>query len=433
MSKAQELRQRRADLLKSMQGLTAKADAENRDFNSDENKEFGEKEAEVVSLNSRIEREERMMGLENAVGSSKAAAYEPADDTRSVQKEQKKSETSQWDSAGAFFRAVVQAGTPGHRVDPRLVEERGTGLSAGIASDGGFAIPSDFANDLLARVYSTGEIASRVKRIPLSAQSNSLKINVIDESSRVTGSRFGGVRAYWMDEAEAYVASKPKLRQMEWKPKKLGAVCYMTDELMEDAPALQAVVQDAFVKEMTFAVEDAIIRGDGSGKPLGILNSDALVSVTKENAQSGTVVKENIAKMRARLIASSRPNAVWFINQEVEPQLNLLTLGDLGAYFPAGSLANSPEDRLYGRPVIPVEYCSALGTVGDIIFADLSEYVVVEKGSIKMQSSVHVRFLYDEQVLKFTYRVDGQPVWNKALTPYKGASSLSPFVVTETR
>jgi HK97 family phage major capsid protein len=124
---------------------------------------------------------------------------------------------------------------------------------------------------------------------------------------------------------------------------------------------------------------------------------------------------------------------VWFINQAVEPQLNLLTLGDLGVYFPAGSFANAPEDRLFGRPVIPVEQCSALGTVGDIVLADLSEYVMIDKGSVQMQSSIHVRFLYDEQVLKFTYRVDGQPVWNSALTPYKGSSSLSPFVGIETR
>lgn len=430
----QELRQRRADLLKSMNALTAKADAEKRDFTPDEEKEFDGKEAEVKSINKRLEVEERMARLETGAPAPSAPVYEPADDTRGVQQEQKQSEKRAWGTFSEFLQAVVDASTPGKRFDPRLRENRATGLNEAISSDGGFVVQSDFANQLLTRVYNEGALASRVRRIPISGQANGLKINVIDETSRATGSRFGGVRAYWMAEAEQYTASKPKIRQVEWKLQKLGAVCYLTDELMADATALQAVVEEAFVKEMAFAVDDAILNGDGSGKPLGILKSNALVSVAKESGQAAaTVTKDNIVKMRARLFAPNRPNSVWFINQDVEPQLNLLTLGDLGVYFPAGSLANAPEDRLFGRPVLPIEQCAALGTVGDIVVADLGEYTMVEKGSVQMQSSIHVRFLYDEQVLKFTYRVDGQPVWNSALTPYKGSETKSPFVALATR
>lgn len=436
MSKIQELRQRRAELLKSMNALTAKADVENRDFTSDEDKEFGEKEAEITAINNRLEREERMAKMQSAVSDSTGAVYEPADDTRAAQVDQNKSEKRTWGTFSEFLQAVVDASTPGKRFDPRLRESRGTasGLSEAVSSDGGFIVQSDFANELLQRVYNTGAFASRVRRIPISAQANGLKINVIDETSRATGSRFGGVRAYWMSEADAYTASKPKMRQMELKLQKLGAVCYLTDELMADGTALQSVVEDAFVREMAFAVDDAILNGDGAGKPLGILRSNALVSVAKESGQAAaTVLKDNIVKMRARLFAANRANSVWFINQAVEPQLNLLTLGDLGVYFPAGSLANAPEDRLFGRPVIPVEQCAALGTVGDVVLADLGEYLMIDKGSVQMQSSIHVRFLYDEQVLKFTYRVDGQPVWNSALTPYKGSDTLSPYVALATR
>lgn len=430
----QELRQRRADLIKSMNALTAKADAEKRDFTSDEEKEFDGKEAEVKSINKRLEVEERMARLESGAPASRAPVYEPADDTRGVQHEQKQTERRAWGSFSEFLQAVVDASTPGKRFDPRLRENRATGMNEAVSSDGGFVVQSDFANQLLGRVYNEGVLASRVRRVPISAQANGLKINVLDETSRATGSRFGGVRAYWMAEAEQYTASKPKLRQMEWKLQKLGAVCYLTDELMADATALQAVVEDAFVREMAFAVDDAILNGDGSGKPLGILKSAALVSVAKESGQAAaTVVKDNIVKMRARLFAANRTNSVWFINQAVEPQLNLLTLGDLGVYFPAGSLANAPEDRLFGRPVLPIEQCAALGTVGDIVLADLGEYVMIDKGNVQMQSSIHVRFLYDEQVLKFTYRVDGQPVWNSALTPYKGSDTLSPYVALATR
>ena len=32
------------------------------------------------------------------------------------------------------------------------------------------------------------------------------------------------------------------------------------------------------------------------------------------------------------------------------------------------------------------------------------------------------RFLYDENVFRFIYRVDGKPIWNKPLAPYKSGN-----------
>jgi len=63
----------------------------------------------------------------------------------------------------------------------------------------------------------------------------------------------------------------------------------------------------------------------------------------------------------------------------------------------------------------------------------LSEYQMIEKGGVQAASSIHVRFVYDESVFRFVYRVDGQPKWNLPLTPYQSANTLSPFVVLEAR
>ena len=85
------------------------------------------------------------------------------------------------------------------------------------------------------------------------------------------------------------------------------------------------------------------------------------------------------------------------------------------------------------RPVVPVEQCNVAGSVGDIVLGDLSQYILIYKGGMQAASSIHVRFLYDENVFRFIYRVDGQPVWNNPITPYKGAGSLSPFVTLAAR
>ena len=88
---------------------------------------------------------------------------------------------------------------------------------------------------------------------------------------------------------------------------------------------------------------------------------------------------------------------------------------------------------MFGRPIVPLEQCSSLGAVGDIILGDMSQYLLIDKGGINSASSIHVRFLYDESVFRFIYRVDGQPIWNKPITPYKGSNTLSPFVTLAAR
>ena len=48
------------------------------------------------------------------------------------------------------------------------------------------------------------------------------------------GSRQGGVRGYWADEATEKTASKPKFREINLHLHKLIGLVYLTDELMED-------------------------------------------------------------------------------------------------------------------------------------------------------------------------------------------------------
>lgn len=343
-------------------------------------------------------------------------------------------------SLGQMLSAVMRAGIPGGNVDPRLFKAAATGMGETVPSDGGFLVQQDFSNELLTQVFETGILASRCRRIQISNNSNSIKLNGIDETSRAS-TRSGGILGYWKDEAAQKTASKPKFRKIELNLNKLIGLCYATDELLQDASALEGVIRSGFQSEFGFLLDDAIINGTGSGQPLGILNSGGLVSVGKEAGQAAsTVVAENVIKMYSRIFASSRPNAVWLINQNIEPQLFTMSLavgtGGVPIYMPAGGLSGQPYGTLFGRPVIAIEQAATLGTQGDIIFADLANgYILAEKGGIQADMSIHVQFIYDESVFRFVMRVDGQPVRASALTPYKGGASYtqSHFIALDTR
>ena len=69
----------------------------------------------------------------------------------------------------------------------------------------------------------------------------------------------------------------------------------------------------------------------GAGQPQGILNSDCLITVAEASGQTAaTVVTQNVLTMWSRMWAPCRQNSVWLIHQDVEPQLQQMTLGTGG-------------------------------------------------------------------------------------------------------
>ena len=313
-----------------------------------------------------------------------------------------------------------------------------TGLHEGLGATGGFLVDTDRGGSLMQRVYSVGELLRRVDMVGISPNSNGMTFYGVNETARADGSRRGGIRAYWAAEGGAKTASQPAFRQLELRLHKVVALVYATDELLQDANALESWIMQNLPEELRFVVEDAIIRGTGVGMPQGILASGALVTQDAEAGQAAdTVVSQNIMHMWSRLWAPSRRNAVWLINQDVEPQLYQMNLGvgtgGVALYQPPGGLSQTPYSTLMGRPIIASEYADTVGDLGDIMLLDFSEYQMIEKGGIQTASSIHVAFTTDETCYRFVYRVDGISKWNAPLTPYQSALTQSPFIALEAR
>lgn len=349
-----------------------------------------------------------------------------------------RAEDKPFDGMGDFFRSVVQAEQQPGRMDPRL---RASGANTQVSSEGGFAVPAGQVNIFLDTMFQSGEVLSRVTRRPISV-GNTYSERLLKESSRVSGSRFGGITTGWVGEGNDITASKPALREVNLTLRKVAAAAYLTEEQIADGPALESFIKQAAPEALRFAVEEAIYAGTGAGQPLGFLNAGGLVSQAIEGTQTiantSEFIWKNAAKMYGRMPASMRANAFWFINQELYANIITSTAGAAanGAttlFMAPGRLADAPNGAILGRPIVPVEYASAQGTVGDFVFANLSDYLLIDKGGISQAQSLHVRFLQDEQVLKFTYRVDGAPRTNVAVTPNKGSDTQSPYIALAAR
>ncbi len=322
----------------------------------------------------------------------------------------------------------------GRNLHPRLkgLESLATkaalGLNEAVPSQGQFLLEPTLSSDFLKPIHEEGPFTSMANRLPVSANSNYGWINGIDETSRATGSRWGGVRGYWRAEASAVTASKPKFRRINWEIKAVEALMYVTEEQLNDAAMTDAIVRQSAIEEINFLVNDALLNGDGVGKPLGILRSDALVSIAR--AATSAISHADILNMWQRMSARNRNNAVWFINSEAEPQLDQLTFtsGSTGILSPYVNYSVTGVMQVKGRPVVVTEFNSALGTAGDILLADMSEYLFWEKGGVNTSVNPWLQWLTSEEAFKFTYRCDGQTSHYSPITPFKGSATQSAFV-----
>lgn len=433
---------KKTELLKKIEALRAAQDARFARFEvSDQNTDLVALKGEIEAGNAELTKlRSDLEALESIEAAVRQRETERLADTRRATVDEPNAAKKPWTGLGEFLGAVYNAEAAIQTGQLSAVDVRlASGLNEAVGSDGGFAVSTDMSNRLIEQSFASGVLSSRCMTQPISSASNSVKLPAMDDKDRTTGNRWGGVRAYWTAEAAQITATTPKpLQSLELKLNKLAALVYMTDELLADQTAMQAYVDRAVPAEIAFVIDDAILRGNGVGKPFGILNSAALVSQAAEGSQTAdTVNLQNVVKMYSRMPANRKSNAVWFINSEVFPQLQTMASAATSAsqlvYMPPGGVSGAPYGTLFGRPIIEIEHASALGDVGDISFMDLSAYLLATKQGVQRDVSIHVKFIYGETAFRFTVRVDGKPEWTSVITPYKGSNTQSPFVVLAAR
>lgn len=454
-----ELKARLVELNEKGKAIQAKADAEKRELNADEQKELEALFNEFESVEADIKRREILdqqsarlsePGARQVAASTNTPPVTNAAPAHAPRAGMQNSllptleERARWGfrDFGEFCSSVRAAATNPSGMDQRLIQNAlSTYGSEAVGADGGFAVPPEWRSQINQLVAGEDSLLSRTDQ--QTAAGNSITFPV-DESTAWQST--GGILAYWDSEAATMTQSKPALREVQIKLHRLTALVPVTDELLEDSAALGSYVSRKAGEKLAFQVNNAIINGTGVGQPLGILNAPCTVSVAKIASQvAATVHAKNVVAMMARMPAASFGRAVWLVNQDVMPQILQLgfpvtdgttTVAGAGAlYMSPGQFANqSTYGSILGRPIVVTEACSTLGTVGDIVLADLSQYLtVVKSGGVKSDTSIHLYFDQNTTAFRFVQRMSGQPWLSAAITRKNGSNTLSHFVTLATR
>ena len=437
MSRLKELRQERADLTKEAKAMLDKAAEEKRDLNEAEATTFDAIQVKQAACAKALEREEWIIEQ----GKLLSTATDPREGS-GIEVVTPKNRFKSFGEQLQAVKAAALAKQHGGQIDQRLIGALASGGSANVGSDGGFLIEEQFMPGIMKRAVETGVLWPRAVNIPIGAGADRLEYKEWDDYDQSAGTVYGGIQVYWRAEAEAVTAKKPAMTDGEIKLCDLMGTARLTGRQIEDAPSISALYEQGFGEAIAKALDRAVYNGNGVGKPLGIMNSGALVTVAKETGQSSdTLVAENFVNIYSRLPGSSigSRGLVWIVCAEAQTQLPLMQIGTGASgqlvYMPPGGLTANPYGSIYGIPVVQFAGCKKLGDLGDVALIDMGQYLTISKGGMRTDWSAHIYFLTDEMAFRVIMRCNGQPMWKKALTPENAASGWkqSPFITLAAR
>jgi len=348
-------------------------------------------------------------------------------------------------SKGEFFNAVKNAALAqqsGRAVDQRLTLQAaapGTVMNESGGVDGGFAIPPEFSSEIW-KLSIEGESAL----LPLTQNSEISTNSMAFPKDELAPWDPSGVTAYWKGEASAATATKPVLGLDTLRLKELMVFVPVTNELIEDAPALGGYLSQMAADRIQWKTNEAILFGAGGAQPLGCMNANAgpLIVVNKEasgnSLASGTaLIQPNISKLRSRLKTGEMKNAVWVGNPDIIPALEAMTVGTLPIFLPPGTGLHAGFDgTLNGRPLILSEHANTLGQQSDLSLLSLKGYRTITKaGGIESATSMHLYFDANATAFRFIFRMDGQPITKAPIPAPAGICSQtrSYFVTLQAR
>lgn len=443
----EQLHEKLGDLANQAKVIENTADADKRSMTAEEIEQvshitaaFKEIEREIEARTSRAEMEAKITAPQRRVTQPSDVEVDnaPRPPSERDHEERRPHITGGYQvgaAKGSFgFRSLGEWATAARRTflgrpDQRIVNAPASFGSEGTNADGGYAVPPDFRDRIMKAVAGEQSLLARTDQQVTS--SNRLTVPVDNSTPWQTS---GGVTAEWTAEAADKALSKPALGQLNVQVNKLAALVPLTDELLEDVPALTNWLYSKIPEKFTSKINNAIVDGDGTGKPLGLLQSGAKITVAAVSGQgAGTIVAKNIMAMWARLYAPYRDTAIWIVNQDAEGQLQQLVMPGTNpsfpAYMPPGGFSDSPFAKLFGRPIVAVEAAKALGTEGDIILTDPKQYLsVLKAGGMKSDVSIHLYFQADVTAFRFVLRIGGQPYLSAPISRQNGSNTLSSIV-----
>jgi HK97 family phage major capsid protein len=379
----------------------------------------GEEEAQYEKNNSRLtdlikmrDQHYALLEAQSKATSHRAAAVSALAEQRNlspVQERRLEKFTASEEYRSAFLSYLCKG------VDGMTADEQ-RAMSEGTNTDGGFLPSTEFYSTLIKKRFLANAMRQVANVIPL----GTFKTDIVIEN--------GYGSASWVAEAAAVSETSPTFSNIVLSPYTMRYHTKVSNELLADAPSrgpgfsIESILADQIGKVMGEFEEDAMVQGNGSGKPKGILNytSGTGTTITKVTTATNNVIAlADLINVTYSLPRQYRANAKWVMTDSTFAKLRaLLQVNGSNTYAPFawsmgdGRLQDGEPDRLLGYPVVCVakgpEY-PALNTARIVAaFGDFSYYHIGDRESINIKVA-REQFLANNQTGYFAFaRLDAQ-------------------------
>ena len=416
MSKVLELKRTRKDLVARLEPL-----AEKDELTPEEETSFGEMRTQAEGLARQIDRLEFVEGQRAALERLDPVPSKPRPDPDPRRPEP---------VVGAARKPVENPGFAcvGELVfcarfqphDPRIqaLQEMGTGTS------GGLAIPDEINPTL--REVAPNEAIFRPRATVVPAGESPDADLVLPSLNQGVGSNlYGGVAVDWIGEGGDKPETGIALKETRWSPKEVAAHIVVTDKLLRNWRSASALIERMLRGGLIAAEDVAFLRGNGVGRPLGVLSCKALKKVNR--AQAGEVAYDDLIAMEAELHEDGE--AMWVVSPRIIPKLRGLKDG-AGHYIWQEDARTAAPASLLGRPVVKNYRSPAVGSLGDVLLIVPSYYLIKDGVQTTVAASEHVLFKQNKTVVKAFKTVDGGP-WLDGPIQQEDGQTYSPFVALD--
>lgn len=444
----QELYTERSGIHSKQSALLAKAEEEKRDLTEDEEKEYEGLENKFLDLEEKIkatrkksDRENLNAARESALNEFDGKPFRPAL-AFGAPTQEKKLDDAGFKNIAEFVDALRFGDAKGRVQNLPLGQGQGGGrqlpeafaqqimrvvrneFSMGTSESGGIMVPEQFRPEILQIRGETAIVRPRALVLPAGDPPDSkITMPALTQGSKGV---YGGVEVKWIGEGDAKPNTNATLREVSLQPEEAAATMTVTDKLLRNWDAADVFIRTLLTNAMRAAEDIAFLRGDGVGKPMGVIGAAGELKVNRTTANQ--VKYLDIVNMVAKLLPESVSNAIFIANQSLLPQL--ATMQDpAGNYiFIQGDVTRGIPSTLFGIPLRFTGKTPTLGNKGDLILVDFSYYLIKDGSGPFIAASEHVLFQQNKTVIKAFWNVDGEPWVVEPLTLEDGVTQVSPYV-----
>ena len=399
--KIKELKERRAKIIKDQRALYDKADAEKRELTAEEQEQFDRLDAEFDKVNDEVrkleadlERREKLEKRKELLKEKrdKNGAPNPAADNDPENRDLPPTAQPEYRAAWWGMMRTVRG--------QALPYEEQRALNVGSDPAGGYIVPDEF-NRMLIEALADFNVMRTLATV-ITTSSGNMETPIVADH---------GI-ADWTDEMGDYIESDVVFDQIILGAYKATTIIKVSEELLYDnAFDLEAFLVRAYARRFGTVEEAALVDGDGTKKPTGILRM-ADVGVTPVDTVSFT--SDELIDLYHSLRRPYRPMATWIMNDNTVKMIRKMK-DNQGNYLWQPGLQAGEPDRILGRPVAVAEAANDVAPLArPVAFGDISYYWIADRQGRVFQ---RLNELYAAQGMigfKAYQRVDGKLVLSEA-------------------